>query len=89
MSGKYIHLSFGVARDQTMDQTKSFTKLLKGCFIWSASLSLSSRESSNKSLQKYLLAIGLLKDSIQDSLDMIVTDGKFNNVSFRRTLDTT
>ena len=39
-------------------------------------------------MQKYLLATGILKDSIQDSLDMIVTDGKFNNVSVRRVLDT-
>ena len=35
------------------------------------------------SWQKYLL-----EDSIQDSLDMNVTDGKFSNVSFRRALDT-
>ena len=42
----------------------------------------------NLSLKKYLLVTWLLKDSIQDSLDMIVTDGKFNNVSVRRTLDT-
>ena len=39
-------------------------------------------------LQKYLLATGLSKDSIQDSLDMIVTDGKFNNASVRRVFDT-
>ena len=30
----------------------------------------------NLGLQKYLLVSGLLKDSIQASLDMIVTDGK-------------
>ena len=42
----------------------------------------------NLSLQKYLLATGLLKDSIQDSLDMTVTNGKFNNASVRRALDT-
>ena len=42
----------------------------------------------NLSLQKYLLATGLLKDSIQDSLDMIVTNGKLNDASVRRTLDT-
>ena len=40
------------------------------------------------SLQKYLLATGLLKVSIQDSMDMIITDGKFNNTSVRIVLDT-
>ena len=42
----------------------------------------------NLSLQKYLLETGLLKDSIQDSLDMIVTNGKLNDASVRRALDT-
>ena len=40
-------------------------------------------------LQKYLLATGLLKDSIHSSLDMLVTDGKFSkNAGIRRPLDT-
>ena len=40
------------------------------------------------SLQKYLLATGLLKDSIQDSLDMIVSrDGKLSDAAVRRHLD--
>ena len=34
------------------------------------------------------MVTGLLKDSIQDSLDMIVTDRKFNNTSVRRVLET-
>ena len=38
-------------------------------------------------LQKYLLASGLLQDSIQQSLDMVVTDGFFNNAAVRRELD--
>ena len=42
----------------------------------------------NIALQKYLLGTGLLKDSIQNSLDMIVTNGKFNNAGIRRALDT-
>ena len=42
----------------------------------------------NFSLQQYLLATDLLKDSIQDSFDMIVTNGKFDNASDRRGLDT-
>ena len=41
------------------------------------------------SLQKYLLATGLLKDSIQDSLDMIASDDrKLSNAVVRRQLDT-
>ena len=39
-------------------------------------------------MQRYLLATGLLKDSIQDSLDMIVIDEKFNNAAVKRVLDT-
>ena len=42
----------------------------------------------NIALQKYLSATGRLKDSIQNSLDMIVTDGKFNNAGIRRALHT-
>ena len=41
------------------------------------------------SLQKYPLATGLLKDSMQDSLDMTVSsDGKVSNAAVRRQLDT-
>ena len=41
----------------------------------------------NLDLQKYLLAIGLLQDSIQQSLDMIVTDGGFNDAAVRGEFD--
>ena len=41
----------------------------------------------NLDLQKYLLATGLLQDSIQQSLDMIVTDGGFNDVAVRGEFD--
>ena len=41
----------------------------------------------NLELQKYLLATGLLQDSIQQSLDIIVTDGGFNDAAVRRKLD--
>ena len=40
------------------------------------------------SVQKFLLATDLLQDSVQESLNMIVTDGNFNNASIRRALDT-
>ena len=39
-------------------------------------------------LQKYLLAMGLMQDTIQENLNMVVTDGSFNNASICRTLDT-
>ena len=42
---------------------------------------------NNLELQKYLLATGLLQDSVQWSLDMIVTDGGFNDAAVRRELD--
>ena len=43
----------------------------------------------NLNLQKYVLATGLLKERIQDSLVMIVSsDGKLNNAAFRRHFDT-
>ena len=38
-------------------------------------------------IQKFLLATDLLQDTIQDNLDMIVTDGDFNDASVRRALD--
>ena len=40
----------------------------------------------NLEFQKYLLATGLLQDSVQQSLDMIVTDGGFNDAAVRREL---
>ena len=45
-------------------------------------------EADDLSVQKVLLATDLLQDRIQESLNMIVTDGDFNNASIRRVLDT-
>ena len=45
-------------------------------------------DADDLSVQKFLLATNLLQDSVQESLDMIVTDGDFNNASIRRVLDT-
>ena len=39
-------------------------------------------------LQKFLLVTDLLQDSIQENLNMIVTDGGFNDASICRALDT-
>ena len=70
----------------------------KGCFVWSATLSGSSGESSDCrgcgkwycgrfKFAKYLLATGLLKDSVQDSLDMIVSsDEKLSDAVLKRQL---
>ena len=45
-------------------------------------------EADDLSVQKFLLVTSLLQDSVQESLNMIVTDGDFNNASIRRVLDT-
>ena len=45
------------------------------------------KENDAISIQKFLLATGLLEDTIQNNLDMIVTDGDFNNAGVRRVLD--
>ena len=42
----------------------------------------------SSALQKFLLATDLLQDSIQENLNMIVTDGGFNDASICRPLDT-
>ena len=46
------------------------------------------KKNNDLSIQKFLLATDLLQDTIQDNLDMIATDGDFNNVGIRRALDT-
>ena len=45
------------------------------------------KNTDDLSIQKYLLATGILEDTIQNNLDMIVTDGEFNNAGVRRVLD--
>ena len=45
------------------------------------------KETDDISIQKFLLATGLLEDTIQNNLDMIVTDNEFNNAAIRRVLD--
>ena len=39
---------------------------------------------NSKTLQKYLLTMSILEDSIEHSLDMITTDGDFNNAGIPR-----
>ena len=46
------------------------------------------KKNDDLSIQKFLLATDLLEDTIQDNVDMIVTDGDFNEADVRRALDT-
>ena len=48
---------------------------------------ISGKENDDISIQKFLLATGLLEDTIQNNLDMIVTDNDFNNAGIRHALD--
>ena len=102
MSGKSIQLPFGVVRDKSKEKLIKlnlppnyrkdvlFDQLPFLDHLENASIKDVIKDGivDNLSLWKHLLATGLLKDSIQDSLDMIVTDGKFNNASVRRALET-
>ena len=45
------------------------------------------KETDDFSVQKFLIATGLLEDTIQNNPDMIVTDNEFNNAGIRRVLD--
>ena len=45
------------------------------------------KETDDIGIQKFLLATGLLEDTIQNNLDMIVTDSDFNNAGIRQALD--
>ena len=100
MSGKSIQLPFGVIRDKSKGKLikLSLPPNYRKEVLFDQPPYLGHLENpaikdvikdgvvDNLSFQKYLSATGLLKDSIQDSLDMIVADGKFNDVSVRRAL---
>ena len=102
MSGKSIQLSFGAVRDKSKEKSIKlnlppnykkhvlFDQLPYLCHMENPAIEdvIKDDIEDNLSLQKYLLATWFLKDRIQDSLDMIVTDGKFNDVSVRRTHNT-
>ena len=102
MSGKSIQLPFGFIRDKSKEKLikLNFPPNHRRDVLFDQLPYLGHLENpaikdvikdgimDKLSLQKYLLATGLLKDSIQDSLDMIVTDGKFNDASVRRALHT-
>ena len=46
------------------------------------------KENDDLGVRKFLLATDLLEDTIQNNLDMIVTDDEFNNAGIRQALDT-
>ena len=92
MLGNSIQLTFRVVRDKLK---KKLIKLnLPPIFRNNVLFNLAIKDAlkdgimDNLALQKYLLATGFLKNSIQVSLDLIINSGKFNNGSVRRTFDT-
>ena len=102
MSGKSIQQPFGVVRDKSKEKSIKLNlppyyrkDVLFGHLPHLGQLENPAIKNvarydvvENIAFQKYLLVTGILKDSIQNSLDMIVTDGKFTNAGIRRALDT-
>ena len=101
MSGKSIQLPFSVVRDKSKESSTKLNlppNYRKGVLfkhlpylghLENPAIKDVVRDGivDDFALQKYLLATGLLKDSIQDSWDMIVTNEKFNIVSIRGALN--
>ena len=102
MSGESIQVPFGVIRDKTKKKLikVNLTQNLWKDVLFDQLSCLGHLENpvikdaikdgivDNIAFQIYLLVTGLLKDTIQDSFDMIVTDGKCNNALLRRVFDT-
>ena len=99
MSGKNIQLPFGIVRDKSKEKSVKLNLLpnFRKDVLFDQLPYLAHLENSaiadvvkngivgDLSLQKYLLVTGLLKDSIQDSLDMTVcSDGKLSDAVVRR-----
>ena len=96
----YIQLPYGYLENNdnekiNLNLPKNFKKeLLFGQLPFVAQLNnpaienvISGKENDDISIQKFLLATGLLEDTIQNNIDMIVTDNEFNNAGVRRVLD--
>ena len=95
----YIQLPYGFVENDnqkvTFNLPKNFKKeLLFDDLPFVAQLNnaaienvIKGKENDDISIQKFLLATGLLEDTIQNNLDMIVTDNEFNNAGVRRALD--
>ena len=102
MESGSIQLSFGFIPDQKSENDLQFNLPLnyqknllfnKLPFVRKLDNSaienvVNGNDADDLSVQKFLLATNLLQDSVQESLNMIVTDGDFNNASIRRVLDT-
>ena len=103
MESGYIQLPYGyIQKDQNEEEKMHFDlplnykkNLLFDKLLFVAQLNnpaidneIKGKQNDDLAIQKFLLATDLLQETIQDNLDMIVTDGDFNNVSVRRALDT-
>ena len=102
MSGKSIQLPFGVIRDNSKEKSIKlnflpnyrnnalFDHLPYLGHLENPTIKDALRDGAidNIALQKYLSVTGPSKDRIQNSLDMIITDGKLKNAGIRRALDT-
>ena len=102
MESGHIQLAFGFVPDQNPDDDLFFDlplnykkNLLFNKLPYIAQLNnpaiddvVRSKRTDDISIRKFLLATNLLQDKIQDNLDMIVTNGDFNDASVRRALDT-
>ena len=102
MENGYIQLPYGYIPDQNQNEKMYFDlplnykkNLLFDKLPYVAQLNnpaidnvVKGKQNDDLSIQKFLLATDLLQDTIQDNLDMIVTDGEFNDAGVRRGLDT-
>ena len=102
MEGGNIQLHFGYVRDENeggelhfnlplnFKRDILFDKLPYVAHLQNPAIDnvLKGGKVNDLALQKYLLANGLMQDIIQENLNMLVTDGDFNNASVRRELDT-
>ena len=103
MSGKHIQLPFDVLKDKSKEKSikLNLSSIFRKDVLFDQLPYLPHLQNpaivdigkngivDSLSLQKYLLATGLLKDSIQDILQMIVSrDGKLSDAAVRRQLNT-
>ena len=102
MESGYIKLPYGYVPDENPNEKLYFDlplnykkSLLFDKLPYIAQLNnpaiddvIQGKKNDDLSIQKFLLPADLLQDTIQDNLDMIATDGDFNNAGIRRALDT-
>ena len=94
MGGKHIELPYSVLSDNELRNLLRFNlppnykrDILFEQLNPTLNKIIKNGIADNIELQKYLLATGLLQDSIQQSLDMVVSDCFFKNADVRRELD--